>query len=251
LSATLLPTGTVVVGDLHLDPLCEADCSRLVDWLAELEAPCLVIVGDLFDAWVGPAHESSPGARRVLAALSLLTAEGTSVVLLHGNRDFLMGESLERATGARVAPEGLEGVLEDGTRVALIHGDELCTRDRSYQRLRSVLRSALVRSLAPRVPLAVAGAIARRLRSASVQAVAYKPRAEKEMQEEACRLAARERSAAVVVCGHAHRARDEQLSDGPRWVVLDAFGGDRDCLRVLPAGGLELVPSGAREPGAD
>ena len=251
MSASLLPPGAVVIGDLHLDPLSESDCDRLVDWLAELQAPCLVIVGDLFDAWVGPAHESCLGARRVLEALSSLTAGGTSVVLLHGNRDFLMGESLERATGARVASDGLGVVLEDGTRVALIHGDELCTRDLSYQRLRKVLRSAFVRSLAPRVPLGVAGAIARRLRSASVQAVAYKPSAEKEMQEEACRLTARERSAAVVVCGHAHRARDEQLSDGPRWVVLDAFGGARDCLRVLPGGGLALVSSGAREPGAD
>jgi UDP-2,3-diacylglucosamine hydrolase len=210
-----------------------------------------VIVGDLFDAWVGPAHESCPGARQVIQALADLTAAGTSVQVLHGNRDFLLGESFERASGAAVRPAGLDAVLEDGTHVALLHGDELCTLDHSYQRLRRVLRSRLVCSLAPRVPLSLGGAVARRLRSASVQAVAYKPSAEKQMQEPACRRAARERSAAVVVCGHAHRARDVQLSDGPRWLVLDAFGGGLDCLRVGARGALGLVPSGAREPSFD
>ena len=246
-----LEAGTRIIGDLHLDPLSERDCDRLVAWLTDLEAPALVIVGDLFDAWVGPAHEGCTGSRRVLEALSELTASGTSVFVLHGNRDFLLGESFERSTGARVCPDGLEASLEDGTRVLFVHGDELCTRDHAYQRLRSVLRSAPVLALAPRVPLTLAGAVARRLRSASVQAVAYKPSAEKEMQEEACRLLARDRSAAVIVCGHAHRARDEQLSDGPRWLVLDAFGGGRDCLQVLSEARLELCASGARGPDAD
>lgn len=238
-----LEPGTLIIGDLHLDPASAEDCARLVDWLAVLDAPRLVVLGDLFDAWVGPAHEELAGARAVLDGFAAQTARGTAIHVLHGNRDFLYGDSFASRSGARVHPDGLMASLEDGTSVCIIHGDELCTLDHAYQRLRRVTRSKSLSWLAPRIPLAIGGRVARRLRSASVQAVASKPSEEKAMQVQACRDLARASGAAVVVCGHAHLARDEELSDGPRWIVLDAFGGPRDVLQVCAAGALELVSS--------
>ena len=52
------------------------------------------------------------------------------------------------------------------------------------------------------------------------------------------------------VKGEVHAARDEELAgasgaDGLRWIVLDAFGGRRDAVRVSPEG-LELTASGFR-----
>lgn len=240
---TRLEPRTVLVGDLHLDPARAEDARPFTRWVEELDAPALVVVGDLFDAWVGRAHEDSPGGRAVIGALRAATARGIEVHLLHGNRDFLVGASFERASGAQVHAQGLVGVLDDGTRALVLHGDELCTRDVAYQRLRRVLRAPSVSWLAERVPLALGARVARRLRRASVTAVAQKPSAEKAMQEAALRAAAREHGAALVLCGHAHAARDEQLSDGPRWVVLDAFGGTRDVAR-LTRDGLELRGSG-------
>src|SRR5690606_33594178 len=51
------------------------------------------------------------------------------------------------------------------------------------------------------------------------------------------------RRASVLVTGHAHDARDTALADGPRWIVLDAFGGARDAFVVGDAHGGELVCS--------
>ena len=241
-----LEPGSVVVGDLHLDPARAEDAADFVAWVGALEGPALVVVGDLFDAWVGRGHEDSPGGAAVIEAFRDATARGVAVHLLHGNRDFLLGESFERRSGARVHPDGMEVELGDGTHLLLVHGDELCTRDLAYQRLRRVLRSGPVIGLAERVPLALSQRVARRLRRASVAAVAAKPSAEKAMQEDAVRRLARERGAGIVLCGHAHRSRDERLSDGPRWIVLDAYGGRLDVARVGEQG-LGLESSGTRD----
>jgi len=244
-----LGAGSLVVADLHIDverPGAERAFTR---WLASLAGvPRLVVLGDLFEYWVGRAELASPtstGAREVTGALSDLARRGTEIDVVPGNRDFLLDRSFERASGARVRPAGLVGETPGGGTVLFLHGDELSTLDRRYQRMRAVLRSAPVRFLAPRVPLFVARRAARSLRRTSRREVAAKPEAVVAMQADAAERAARAAGAAVLVCGHAHRAEDRRLPSGLRWIVLDAFGGPRDALRVGPAGELGLEASGA------
>jgi cytidylate kinase/UDP-2,3-diacylglucosamine diphosphatase len=240
---------SLAVADLHLDPFDEAACGEFAAWTRELEAQRLLVLGDLFDAWVGPAHESARGSRIVIEAFRRLVRAGHELLVLQGNRDFLLGPSFARASGARVFPDGLVGLLEGGERVLFLHGDELCTRDRAYQRLRRLTHSRLVQSLGPRLPLFLSRPIARRLRRASQRAVSLKPSAEKAIQPAAAQTQASTRGCAVLVCGHAHQARDETLADGRRWLILDAFGGRRDALRIVGAQ-LELCASAARsQPG--
>lgn len=245
--------GTLVIGDLHLDvggtaPEPESSVHGFLGWLAEAAAaPRLIVLGDLFDAWIGPAQGRLPEARRVLEGFRAATSRGLRLDVLHGNRDFLLGPDFEAATGARVWPRGLVGEPVDAPdrRILFVHGDELCTLDHAYQRLRRVVRSRPVQALAPRLPTSVALGLARRLRRASVQAVAAKPSAEKSQQPEAAVRLALEEAAPTLVCGHAHRWRDEALPGGPRWVVLDAWGGARDVLRIGPGGRLEPGSSAA------
>jgi len=240
-----LPAGSLVIADLHLDPSGDERVDAFCAWLAALDVPALVILGDLFDVWVGPAQARLDGAARVLAALRALVARATRVAFVPGNRDFLMGADLETGTGAQVFAEGFVAELPNADeRVLFIHGDELCTLDVGYQRLKSVVRSPLVRWVAPRMPLGVARWAAGRLRKASQRAVPRKPAAQKEMQVGACRQLAEQNAASVVVCGHAHDWRDETLAEaGARWIVLDAWEGERDMLRVTADG---LVPSSSR-----
>jgi UDP-2,3-diacylglucosamine hydrolase len=221
----------VVIADLHLDLADERGGREFALWLAKLRGVgTLAVLGDLFDAWVGPAQERMPGAEEVLDALARLAQSGTQLLVVHGNRDFLLDASFERRTGARVLRDGFTTRLADGSRAVFVHGDTLCTKDLAYQRLRRVVRSRPVTWLAPRLPLAVGAAIARRLRRASVSAVAKKPDAEKSIQLDAVEVLARETRAELLVCGHVHAFRDEKLAGGARWIVLDAFGGARDAL---------------------
>ena len=232
-----LEPGTAVLCDLHLDLGSEDPSSRFEQVLAQLgSAPRVVILGDLFDYWVGPAQLRLPGSDRILSALARLTAGGTALDVLLGNRDFLLGKAFVERTGARIHRDGFLGKRPDGARSVLIHGDELCTLDHDYQRLKRVLRSRFVGWLAPRIPFSLSQRIAKRLRRASTAALRIKPVEEKSMQRSACDELARELRADDVICGHAHSFRDEVVATDSRWVVLDAFGGKRDMLVLSPSG---------------
>jgi UDP-2,3-diacylglucosamine hydrolase len=233
-----LEPGTRIVADLHLD-LGDAERSRgFLKWLARQKGlPRLVVLGDLFDVWVGPAQERLPLGSAVLDGLRDLVARGTRLEVLHGNRDFLLDQSFEARTGARVHSSGIVGIA-GGSRVLLIHGDELCTKDLGYQKLKRRIRSAPVRALARALPLPIATRVARKLRRSSMSALTVKLPEEKAMQADACAELARIHRANTVVCGHAHAFRDEKLAEGTRWIVLDAFGGTRDLLEIGPEGQL-------------
>ncbi len=234
--------GVLVVADLHLDLADEHGCdafARSCDSLSGLAH--LVVLGDLFDAWVGPAHARLPAARTMLQAFARLADRGVAVHLVHGNRDFLLDESSLAGCGARVHPDHLRVRAGDAA-VLLVHGDRECTRDHAYQRLRRVLRSPLVRAFARRAPLWASLPLARRLRRASIGAVSRKAPQEKSIQPEAVRARAVRHGATIVVCGHAHEWRDLDLG-ACRWIVLDAWGaGPRDALRI-DAGGLSVGPA--------
>ena len=234
---------TRIVADLHLDLASEEPPRAFLAWLETLRGtPRLVVLGDLFDVWVGPAQARTRAGAAVIAALHALVDRGTRLDVVHGNRDFLLDASFAVATGASVRARGLVGVLPGPgrRRALLIHGDELCTRDFGYQRLKRVVRSRPVAGLAPLLPLAVGARLAKALRRSSTRALSVKLPAEKSMQESACRELAAAHRAQVVVCGHAHAFRDVELAGGPRWIVLDAFGGARDQAEVGADGAIEL-----------
>ena len=244
-----LAVPALAIADLHLDATDAAAVAPFVRWLGDLGAVrTLAILGDLFDVWVGPSQATMPGAAAVLASLAGARARGTRVLVVPGNRDFLLGRAFELLSGAEILTEGFVaavGARRAPSRILCVHGDTLCTRDRGYQRLRRVLRSRAVLAVAPLVPRPLGLAVARRLRRASVRAIAAKPAEEKSIQRDAVVAAAGAARADVVVCGHAHAFRDETLDGGTRWIVLDAFGGPRDVLRVEPDGRFEPRSSSA------
>ena len=211
-----------------------------------------MILGDLFDSWIGPKQARLPASRAVLESLAERVSKGTCLEIVPGNRDFLMGADVERLTGGRVHPGGFV-VDGPGPRALFVHGDELCTRDAAYQRYKRRIQSPLARAVLPWLPLAVLRRIAARLRSESKRVVPLKDESERSIQPAAVRAAAADWDAEVLVCGHAHRWRDEVLADGPRWIILDAWGGPRDTL-VVRSTGLEGGEHGSfaacpRDPG--
>ena len=236
-----LECGTRMIADLHLDARAAGALQAFEAWFAGLrDAPALLVLGDLFEYWTGPGQARVPEIERLLAALRARAREGTALHFLRGNRDFLLGESFARAVGGHVHPGGVIGLAPGGRRILFLHGDELATQDKSYQRLRRVLRTRAVRVLADSAPVALSGAVARALRRRSARAVAAKSADYVELQAAAAAGWCERNRAHVLVCGHAHRFRTETLPGGARWIVLDAFGGARDVLRLSSAG--ELVP---------
>lgn len=241
-----LPIGGLAIADLHLDAAASDVQPSFASFLrAAAGRPELWILGDLFDAWVGPAHARLAGARRTIEALRRLRDGGTRLRLVPGNRDFLLDAAFTEASGVEICAAGILARDPRGATTLFVHGDELCTLDRGYQRLKRVVRSPLVRGLAPRLPDAVGLWAARRLRSASRAAVAAKPAEHKQQQASEVLALAGACGADSLVCGHAHRFVDQRLDQGPRWIVLDAFGGERDLLEVGPTGEVRVASSQA------
>ncbi len=254
-----LPEGSLIVGDLHLDVEQPSQLDRFEQFLKSLQScPHVLILGDLFEFWFGDRQIATPGGRRAVRALENLARSGCQVDVVPGNRDFLLGPGFERASGVRVRPHGVLAELNEGSTALFIHGDELCTLDVAYQRLRRMLRSAPVRMASKVVPGALAGRLARRLRRASREALSTKPGAATELQTQAAAYLAEALDARAIVCGHAHRFRDEPLEapgiPSRRWLVVDDLGRGpgvhpvRDALRVVQG---ELAPGNSGYPTAN
>ncbi len=69
----------VVVGDVHLSPEHEEPASRFEAFLRRLPADVktLVLLGDIFDYWVGRKQAADPFAARFLRALRDVAERGT------------------------------------------------------------------------------------------------------------------------------------------------------------------------------
>lgn len=214
-----LPCPVTVVGDVHLSAAHPERTARLLAFLsAEAgRGGTLVLLGDLFDWWVGRGQEREPPAAEVAAALARLCAAGTRVCFQPGNRDFaltgLPGVPLE------VWPDVVRTSL-GGRRALLTHGDLLVSGDAAYQRLRRVLRSGPVRFALRTLPYGALARAARLLRRRSQGALRVKdPR----LLDIDYGLAARWLEAAdaqVLVAGHVHTGVHHRQATPPGREVL-------------------------------
>jgi UDP-2,3-diacylglucosamine hydrolase len=134
----------LVISDLHLSAAALATLGRFLRFCAD-EAPRhaeLLILGDLFEAWIGDdALDDDAVARAVAAALRSLTDRGQRVFVMHGNRDLLLGAGFLRATGAQLLADPCVATIA-GREVLLAHGDAWCTQDVDYMRFRAMVRLA-------------------------------------------------------------------------------------------------------------
>ena len=170
------------------------------------------ILGDMFDSWIGdddPAYSLEPS----LEALKSL-AKKIPVYFLRGNRDFLVAKStFKQRTGCTVLPDTV-AIQHNGMRIVLLHGEQICTRDRSYQIYRSIIRHPFVIYIASKLSLGIRARIAKALATMSSKSKLRKT--EKTMdivQNEVERLLQKNR-ASVLIHGHTHRPGVHQFKIG-------------------------------------
>jgi len=127
---------TLFISDLHLTIERPEVTQKFLKLLTEraTQAKALYILGDLFDTWIGD-DDFSPPIKTVKKHLKALTAQGTPVFYIHGNRDFLIGQRFSQESGVTLLDE--YSVIDlYGTQTLLTHGDLLCTDDLPYQEFR-------------------------------------------------------------------------------------------------------------------
>ena len=129
------------ISDLHLSLEKPEITQRFLQYLQQQasHAQRLYILGDLFDAWIGDDNNTRPNPA-IKSALKQLTAQGTQIFLLPGNRDFLLGQRFATETGIHLLPDYTLIKIDDHP-VLLTHGDLLCSDDVAYQAFRVKSRS--------------------------------------------------------------------------------------------------------------
>jgi len=137
-----MPGTTLFISDLHLCGARPAITGLFLDFLRRRAraSDALYILGDLFEYWIGDEAIEQVEFRSVIRGLRELTASGTPVFVMHGNRDFLMSDVFEKATGGRLLKDPAPIDLH-GTPTLLMHGDSLCTDDTEYMTFRAQVRN--------------------------------------------------------------------------------------------------------------
>jgi len=220
---------SIFISDLHLTP----DRPRASELFFEFTAgaargaEALYVLGDLFEYWVGDDDLDDPFNASVADALRGVSAGGTALHFMHGNRDLLAGARFSGHCGAKLIADPLLLDLH-GTRTLVMHGDTLCTDDVEYQKFRAYARDAENQRRFLAQPLAE-----RRKEVAGYRAQSEKSKKEKHAQimdvtPATVENALREHGYPRLIHGHTHRpARHVHVVDGracERWVLTDWYG---------------------------
>lgn len=200
------------ISDLHLQPE-RPDITRAFLHCLETRARLadeLYILGDFFEVWLGD-DEQSPLATEVITALAALSASGTRIFLMHGNRDFLLGKRFCSDAGCTLLREP-QIVQLNGERVLLMHGDSLCTDDLAYMQMRRLLRNPLSLFILRNLTLPQRRRLGRKLRNESREQTRQKPSDITDVNLGQVAETMRKQGVRVLIHGHTHRPAMHQLT---------------------------------------
>src|SRR5262245_56663211 len=110
----------------------------------------LILMGDLFQAWVGFQRFETPDVLAVVADLREMRRQGVEIDYIEGNRDFFLAGSPYADAFDRIGTE--TAFTAGGLRYLAVHGDGLNDRDWKYLFWRRLLKSAPVRFLVRNIP---------------------------------------------------------------------------------------------------
>jgi UDP-2,3-diacylglucosamine hydrolase len=191
-------------------------------YMAHTPADAVLILGDLFEMWVGDDMRSEPFEAQ---CTQTLRAAGQRLWLgvMVGNRDFLVGQELLAACNGHALQDPL--LLEAfGQRHVLTHGDAWCLSDTNYMAFRQMVRNPNWQQQFLQAPLPQRLATARGIRAQS-QARKDTPTMETWADVDAAVAAAHltDADSLSLIHGHTHKPASEPfgLPSAMRHVLSD------------------------------
>ena len=219
----------VLISDLHLSPeepaLAQAFLALLDDCHALPALKRLFILGDWFEVWLGDdAYLSLSDDERsthwltpLIAKLKQLRVDGCEILVMHGNRDFLLGQPFCNIFGGELIYEPYQ-LAVGKQNYRLEHGDALCTDDKKYQFFRKIMRHRLTQWYLLNKSLAKRLAIADNMRKKSQQNNNTKAAYIMDVNEAAVNQALYKFDA--LLHGHTHRPEIHRSDEGKSRYVL-------------------------------
>lgn len=192
------------ISDLHLGEHTPDTFAAFEHHLLNTDAQAVLLLGDVFEVWVGDDAADS-GFELRCAQLLQAAAHRLHCGFMAGNRDFLLGPGLLQRCGVQELPDPTV-LVAFGTRTLLTHGDALCIGDGDYQHFRAMVRTPQWRANFLAQPIAARREQARRLRDASeARKRGSRPQDYADADAAMALQWLRAASAPVLVHGHTHR----------------------------------------------
>ena len=233
-----------LISDLHLQASELATFEAWQGYLQTTPADALVILGDLFEVWVGDDAADQPGFEAQCVELLQRTAQRMPVFFMHGNRDFLVGKAFAAQCGLTLLDDPTVLVLH-GERCLLSHGDALCLEDTEYLQFRAQVRTPEWQAAFLARPLEERRALARAIRSQSEDRKRDPSTLWADVDANAAREWLQRAGASALIHGHTHRPAVHDLGHGLRRIVLSdwdvAAQPPRAQLLCLSAAGAQRV----------
>ena len=238
-----------LLSDVHLHADMPRTFEAWRDHLLNTSADAVLMLGDLFEVWVG--DDARAGAFEA-SCIDVLreTARHRTLAFLPGNRDFLVGEALLGEAGVRplTDPTLLRAF---GQCWLLTHGDALCLTDTAYQAFRAQVRTLAWQRAFLAQPLSERQHQARLMRDASTAHQAgMGPDHWSDVDDAAAARWLTEAGSTVMVHGHTHRPATHGLPGGGVRHVLGDWDLDHGTPRAqalrLTASGLHPLDIAAR-----
>lgn len=231
-----------LLSDVHLHPDMPHTFAAWRQHLLGTPAQAVLILGDLFELWLGDDARHQGFAAECVAVLRTAAAR-RHLAFMPGNRDFLVGPAL-------LADAGLQALADPtvlvafGQRWLLTHGDALCLADTAYMAFRAQVRSPAWQAGFLAQPLAEREAQARTMREASQKHQAtLAPEAWSDVDPQAAEHWLQQTRSQALVHGHTHRPGQHRLPGGAQRLVLGDWDLDQPPRRArilrLSAAGMQ------------
>lgn len=219
----------LLISDLHLSPeepaLVQAFLALLDDCIALPALKRLFILGDWFEVWLGDdayltlseEDRQTHWLTTLIVKLKQLRIDGCEILVMHGNRDFLLGQPFCNLFGGELIYEPYNlSVGEQNYR--LEHGDALCTDDKKYQFFRRIMRHRLTQWYLLNKSLEKRLAIADKMRQKSQENNTTKAAYIMDVNEASVNKAIYKSDA--LLHGHTHRPEIHRSDEGKSRYVL-------------------------------
>lgn len=205
-----------LISDLHLQVSEKTTFEAWRHFMATTPAQVVLILGDLFEVWVGDDAVAHDPFLQQCADVLRQTALRIPVAFMPGNRDFLVGPAFLNACGVQALADPT--VLQLGEqRILLSHGDALCLDDTAYQVFRKQVRSEVWQREFLAKPLGERLALARAMRQQS-ENQKQTDSVYADADSTKCNQWLLEAQATRLVHGHTHRPADH--ATGPNGLAL-------------------------------
>ena len=234
-----------LLSDLHLCEATPRTTQAFLEHLETTDAQAVLILGDLFEVWVGDDQRHRAFERAFVEAVRA-QSQRLWLGFMPGNRDFLVGADLCAAAGLHPMsdPTSLHAF---GQRWLLSHGDALCLEDVEYQGFRRMVRSSSWQRDFLDKPFEERWAVASRIRAES--------QSRKSAVSDTSLWADVDRTegltwldqakAGLLIHGHTHRPGHESWGDAAGRVVLSDWDLEGGCARAevlrLDASGVKRI----------